>query len=384
MSSNSVEAWNKFYLFAPRCLRLPKNSKTTDSLASHVKRQLQDDLATSPTSTSTIKQNKKAKKSFNPGLYLARQVSMKIEEGDFRGAIRLAGSDNTLVVFSDETYDALCSKHPPPHPNSQIPPNPTMSTLYAFGVSCADVIQAVRSFSCGLAGGADRLHPQHRKDLLQQVGDEGLDECPLLTVLADFCSLVLRGDVPRAVRPFFFGASLVALRKKTGGVRPIAVGCTLRRLVAKIAGRKVLDEMTNLLAPHQLGYEGTRWCRGCGSCCSSIPPWDGPETGYCEVEFCQCFQFCTERLCPLCCPDIVSDLYLFIHSAYAASSNLVWGDRSITSAEGVQQGDPLGPLIFCLALHQQSLHLRSDFQAMYLDDVTLGGGVVRTSSMIFK
>ena len=246
------------------------------------------------------------------------------------------------------------------------------------------MIQAVRSFSCGSAGGADRLHPQHRKDLLQQVGDEGLDECPLLTVLADFCSLVLRGDVPRAVRPFFFGASLVALRKKTGGVRPIAVGCTLRRLVAKIAGRKVLDEMTNLLAPHQLGYEGTRWCRGCGSCCSSIPPWDGPETGYCEVEFCQCFQFCTERLCPLCCPDIVSDLYLFIHSAYAASSNLVWGDRSITSAEGVQQGDPLGPLIFCLALHQQSLHLRSDFQALYLDDVTLGGGVVRTSSMIFK
>ena len=254
VSSNSVEAWNKLYLFAPRCLRLPKNSKTTDSLASHVKRQLQDDLATSPTSTSTIKQNKKAKKSFNPGLYLARQVSMKIEEGDFRGAIRLAGSDNTLVVFSDETYDALCSKHPPPHPNSQIPPNPTMSTLYAFGVSCADVIQAVRSFSCGSAGGADRLRPQHLKDLLQQVGDEDLDECPLLTVLADFCSLVLRGDVPRAVRPFFFGASLVALRKKTGGVRPIAVGCTLRRLVAKIAGRKVLDEMTNLLAPHQLGY----------------------------------------------------------------------------------------------------------------------------------
>ena len=42
--------------------------------------------------------------------------------------------------------------------------------------------------------------------------------------------------MPAQVRPLFFGASFVALEKKTGGVRPIAVGCSLRRLVAKIAG----------------------------------------------------------------------------------------------------------------------------------------------------
>ena len=39
-----------------------------------------------------------------------------------------------------------------------------------------------------------------------------------------------------------------------GGVRPIAVGCTLRRLVAKIAGQLVVDEMAELLSPRQLGY----------------------------------------------------------------------------------------------------------------------------------
>ncbi len=66
--------------------------------------------------------------------------------------------------------------------------------------------------------------------------------------------MVLRGDVPQMVQPFFFGASLVALKKKSGGVRPIAVGCTLRRLVAKIASRKVSDDMAELLAPRQLGF----------------------------------------------------------------------------------------------------------------------------------
>ena len=60
--------------------------------------------------------------------------------------------------------------------------------------------------------------------------------------------------MPEAVQPFFFCASLVALEKKSGGVRPIAVGCTLRRLVAKLAGNMVVEDMAELLSPRQLGY----------------------------------------------------------------------------------------------------------------------------------
>ena len=98
---------------------------------------------------------------------------------------------------------------------------------------------------CGSAGGPDKLRPQHLKDLLQHVGVDDL-ESPFLSALVAFCNLVLRGETPVEVRPFFFGASLVALRKKCGGVRPIAVGCSLRRLVAKVA--------CELLAPRQLGF----------------------------------------------------------------------------------------------------------------------------------
>ena len=72
-----------------------------------------------------------------------------------------------------------------------------------------------------------------------------------------------------------------------------------------------------------------------------------------------------QSLCP--------SLYAFVHSAYANPSNQLWGDKTITSAEGVQQGDPMGPLLFCLVLHQHSSHLKSEFKALYLDDVTLGG-----------
>ena len=110
---------------------------------------------------------------------------------------------------------------------------------------------AVRFFPNGSAGGPDRLHPQHLKYMLQC--SRGAVS-PFVTTLAAFCSLVLGGGVPEALRPFAFGASLVALEKKSGGVRPIAVGCTLRRLVAKLAGNMVVEDMAGLLSPRQLGY----------------------------------------------------------------------------------------------------------------------------------
>ena len=40
----------------------------------------------------------------------------------------------------------------------------------------------------------------------------------------------MEGKVPVGLRPFFFGAKLIGLRKKDGGIPPIAVGNTLRRM----------------------------------------------------------------------------------------------------------------------------------------------------------
>ena len=51
---------------------------------------------------------------------------------------------------------------------------------------------------------------------------------------------------------------LIALNKKDGGVRPIAVGCTLRRLAAKCAGTSIVGAMRDLLVPLQLGYGGPK------------------------------------------------------------------------------------------------------------------------------
>jgi len=66
--------------------------------------------------------------------------------------------------------------------------------------------------------------------------------------LVDFINHVLAGGVPLPVPHVFFGASLHALRKKDGGLHPIAVGLTLRRLEFKIASCLAMEYIMPELA----------------------------------------------------------------------------------------------------------------------------------------
>ena len=69
------------------------------------------------------------------------------------------------------------------------------------------------------------------------------------------------------------------------------------------------------------------------------------------------------------------ELLYFVYSAYAQPSYLFCEDHVIYSSEGVQQGDHLGPLLFCLTIHPMLLKLQSELKVFYLDDGTLGGSL---------
>ena len=109
----------------------------------------------------------------------------------------------------------------------------------------------VITFALGSDGDLDALRPQILKDVLShQVGEAGAELSLAIRRLLD---LLLVGGVPEAVRPVFFGASLTPLKKKSGGIRPIAVGCVWRRLSAKIVLRRISPDLVDYLKPHQLG-----------------------------------------------------------------------------------------------------------------------------------
>jgi len=88
-------------------------------------------------------------------------------------------------------------------------------------------------FRRDLLGGPDGLRPQHLRDVLlcKEAGPE------LITALTGFINLVLAGRCPAGVAPVFFGGRLLAFIKKSGGVRPIAIGFSLRRLGSKCANQ---------------------------------------------------------------------------------------------------------------------------------------------------
>ena len=71
--------------------------------------------------------------------------------------------------------------------------------------------------------------------------------------------------------------------------------------------------------------------------------------------------------------DSVPKIYRFCHLAYDKTTHLKFDDSIILSQEGCQQGDPLGPTLFCLAVHQLLLACKSPLKIAYMDDITLGG-----------
>ena len=215
-----------------------------------VNQQLKDEA--DPTPPLHLPSRGHSKSSHNPHNSLATRVAAKLKDGDYKGAVRLACSEDSIATFDEETLAALRSKHPPPHPLSQIPPPPPEDSTPSTTISVEAVAKAILSFPNGSAGGPDGLSPQHLKDLISASAEKGGRD--LLWALTSFVNLVLSGKTPPPVRPTFFGASLIALRKKDGGIRPIAVGHTLRRLAAKCIGSTVQQSMGAYLAPLQLGY----------------------------------------------------------------------------------------------------------------------------------
>jgi len=66
------------------------------------------------------------------------------------------------------------------------------------------------------------------------------------------------------------------------------------------------------------------------------------------------------------------ELLPFATSTLSGPSDLQFGDLTLQSEEGTQQGDPLGPLYFCLAIVELLKSMGSELVLAYLDDITLG------------
>ena len=371
---NDSGSWSRLFKFSRRCLAVPRRGGRRRNLASTVNTQLQEE-AEPP---SNISPHSRFKRRPSNGQAdgdlrgLAKRVSSKLEDGDYRGTVRIACSEDTVVELSDDILSALRMKHPSLHPESVFPSPPNLVDFCPLPSISEDIIvQAVHSFPRGSSAGPDGIRPQHLLDLVSPTAERGGKE--LLHALAVFINHVLSGNVPPAVQPIFFGATLIPLRKKEGGVRPITVGQILRRLVAKCIGLHVIHSVGGSLSPLQVGCGVPLGCEAAAHAAriylKNIPS----DHILMKFDFQNAFNSLRRDKMLNAVKNVVPEIFEFVSSAYARPSFLFCGDHTLLSSEGAQQGDPLGPLLFCITIHPLIQGLRSDFSVFYLNDGTIGG-----------
>jgi len=157
----------------------------------------------------------------------------------------------------------------------------------------------------------------------------------------------MSGRVPIVIQPVFCGASLCALNKKDGGIRPIAVGSTWRRLIAKAICKAVMEKMAATVMPVQLGFGVPRATEAAVHAARRYVTDLKSGQGLLKLDFSNAFNTIRRVTMFESVRELLPEIYPFVLMCYSNASMLRFGPHLIMSDEGVQQGDPLGPLLFC-------------------------------------
>ena len=206
---------------------------------------------------------------------------------------------------------------------------------------------------------------QHLSDLLSGAPDE-----QLTTILTNFVNVVLQGDLPTEVREIFFGRRLIALQKTDGGIRPIAVGYTLRRLAANCANAYVIKRRSDELQPIQVGIGVSGGAEVAVHVMQRLVSNMPDDHVLVKLDFLNAYNSVRRDTVRESVADKMAELYRFTHASLACSPNLIYNTYTIESAEKSQQGDQLSGLEFFEAVHPTLSEGSARTKLGYVDDLT--------------
>ena len=198
------------------------------------------------------------------------------------------------------------------------------------------------------------------------------------------------GLIPEEMGPALCRANLTPLRKKDGGVMPIAVGEILRRLVGKaILSTGVAKEEVSFLSPDQVGVGVARAVETVGIGFATLLEHFGPHSNswaMAQIDVCSAYQE-VSRLCVLQgAQRETPSLYNFLRLAYTRTAPLYASGRTLYSESGVHQGCPLGPVAFSVAIQDLIRHVTAHmgliWNIWYLDDGLLVGSPEQISQAL--
>lgn len=299
---------------------------------------------------------------------IVKIAQRKISEGDISGAVRVLSSQEGMAENTPENVEKMQKKHPDENLDME---NESIPNIEIFDTSSEQVVNAIKHFPISSSGGIDGLRPRHLKDLISfSCGDAS---AKLITAMAKLVNIIRSGSVYDEILPVFYGASLIALAKLNGDIRPIAIGLVWRRLAGKIGCFAVKEQLSQVLQPiqNEFGVRG-----GAEAIVHAVRSFARTAhinpTALIKIDFRNAFNEMFRKFLLNEVKRVAPSLFPMLQQAYRCPSNLFFGEAIILSKRGTQQGDPCAPASFSIGLMKLSHSLKSSLNSWFLDDGVIG------------
>eukprot|EP01034_Spumella_vulgaris_P028088 gene28088-34890_t len=285
----------------------------------------------------------------------SRRAQGHIQDGNYRKAKDCMASPADFAPTSSDTFKKLDDKHPPRAPINEIDVNIIQQVKsapeYTPVVITEEIVwSAIRDAPRGSSPGVDGL----RNDHLYYLSSNGSH--PWLKPLTDLVNLAIQGDLPEWYFKFIASANLVALSKgQSGDVRPIAMGSVWRKIISRCLLAFYKTEIATQFSLYQYGVGTTAGCEVVMARVEALLM-RNPTFVLLKTDFQNAFNSIHRKAVLDAVARQFPGMLPFVASVYAPHSDL-WTPisplqrASISSSEGVQQGDVLGSFLFCLTIH---------------------------------
>jgi hypothetical protein len=277
--------------------------------------------------------------------------------------------------------EKLISLHPPNQNGHEIPVPKAQAPIF---ITTNEVRQVIESSAKGKAPGLNGVTMEHLKHLIGNSNNtEGNN---VLLGLRNLIQHLLNARLPQQIIDIITQGNLIPIPKDeddpTKGIRPLVMADTLHKITARLLIKRHLGKIEAIFNPiNQFGI-GTKLGIDIIHHITNTNSAADPTKDIVAVDFKNAFQNVSRNMALIQCANLLPDMYPYIHQCYAKPTSIWFKDKnnwdSIKSSEGSRQGDPFGPLIFCLAtlplLKEIKETISKDTSILtYIDDTTIQG-----------
>ena len=279
----------------------------------------------------------------------AKRAQHHMRQGHFRKAAQVLHSTATMAdLRQPAVQDAIRRLHPALPVGSVLPSLPADSPqmiLEDDEVMCSILRASNNGSASGPSGWGGNL--------LSSLVESDLCRAGVIALLKD----IINGSMSERARQMLLSSRLVALNKTDGGHRPIAVGELFYRLAGVIVVRKITKAAAVLFSPHQFGVGIPAGAERILHSLQHLLTDQSNRVCLLKVDISNAFNSCdrARMLRELYSTPALSPLYRIADFGYSAPSQLILQrceGLSMSSSNGVRQGDPISAILFCLYMRE--------------------------------